>query len=188
MGFDLTPASSIEEYFRGVLQDALSAEGVDVTESTEWYLVSLLGEFAHNTIPSGPLGFKLAQTDESGAERVATLKEVGDTSLYVTGFFADSLERGLVASDYYVTIGESAYRELSTRLSASSVSVVYEELAAKFPRFVDVLAKIRGQVSFGGGDVAELYAEWLKTRSEWVERRLRQMGMIVVPDDEGTLQ
>ncbi len=186
---DLTPASSVEAYFHGVLREALSAQGVEASEPTAWYLVSLLGEFAHTQIPSGSLGMKLAQTGESGAgERVATLKEVGDTSLYVTGFFADSLERGLVASNYYVSLGESAYRELSSRLSSSSVSVVYEELAAKFPRFVDVLATVRSQVSIGGSDITKLYEEWLRTRSEWVERKLRQMGMIVSTEGGGTLQ
>jgi len=185
---DLTPAASVDEFFRGVLCDALAQSGVTVSESTEWYLVGLLGEFAHTTIPSGALALKLAQSAESDAgERVATLKEVGDTSLYVTGFFADSLERGLVASDYYVALGESAYRELSSRLSSSSVAAVYDELAAKFPKFVDVLATIRSQVSFGS-DVTQLYNEWLRTRSEWVEARLKQMGMIVVPDGSGTLQ
>ena len=184
---DLTPATSLDEFFREVLCEALSAKGVSASEPTEWYLVGLLGDFAHASIPSGSLALKLAESAQSGeGERVATLKEVGDTSLYVTGFFADSLERGLVAADYYVALGESAYRELSSRLSSSSVAVVYEELAAKFPRFVDVLATIRSQVAFGGTDVTQLYTEWLRTRSEWVERRLRQMGMIVEGSPDGT--
>lgn len=182
----VTPATSISEFFREVLSDALDRERVDVSEHTECYLVGLLGDYAHTQITNEPLSLKLAET--AAGERVQALKEVGDTSLYVTGFFADSLERGLVAADYYISLGESAYRELSHRLSSSTVAEVYEELAAKFPVFVDVLAAVRSQVALAGSDVASLYAEWQRTRAEWIEKRLRGLGVIVIDDDGGYLQ
>jgi hypothetical protein len=182
----VTPATSLSEFFREVLIEALDTEGVSASEHTEYYLVGLLGEYAHTQITSEPLSLKLADT--SSGERVQALKEVGDTSLYVTGFFAKSLERGLVAPDYYISLGESAYRELSHRLSSSSVAEVYDELAAKFPRFVEVLASVRSQVAFAGSDVAALYAEWQRTRAEWIEKRLRALGVIVIADDGGYLQ
>ena len=48
---------------------------------------------------------KLAQSqDADPGERVKTLKEVGDTSLYVSGFFAESLTRSLVDVDYWRTV------------------------------------------------------------------------------------
>ncbi len=183
----VTIATSISSFFHQVLTEALLSEGVQVSALTECYLVELLGEYAHSQIPSGSLALRLAQSE--AGERVTALKEVGDTSLVVTGFFADSLERGTVSPDYYVSLGQGAYRELSSRLSSSSVAEVYDELAAKFPRFVDVLAAVRSQVSFVGSDVVELYAEWQRTKSEWIERRLRAMGMIAFTDEHnGVLQ
>ena len=182
----VTPATSVSEFFREVLCEALDNEGVTTSEHTEFYLVGLLGDYAHTKITDTPLSLKLAETRAS--DRVQALKEVGDTSLYVTGFFADSLGRSLVAPDYYISLGESAYRELSHRLSSSTVAEVYEELAEKFPRFVEVLASVRSQVAFAGSDIATLYTEWQRTRAEWIEKRLRALGVIVISDDNKYVQ
>lgn len=172
---------SVTGFFHEVLTDALDRQHVEVSESTEYYLVGLLGEFTKARITDEPLSIMLVGGEEQApADRVKKLKEVGDTSLYVTGFFASSLDKKLVDPDYYIGLGEAAYTELAHRLrTASSIAGVYEELASKFPRFVDVLAEVRAQVSFVGSDVVELYQEWLRTRSEWIERRLHSMGVLV---------
>lgn len=183
----VTPATSVNEFFHEVLSEAMSREGVEASDHTEFYLVELLGEFARARITDEPLSLRLAESG-AGGERVAALKEVGDTSLYVTGFFADSLDGGLVGPDYYIQLGGAAYRELSHRLSSSTVAEVYDELAAKFPRFVDVLGAIRSQVAFAGSDIASLYQKWQRTRAEWVERRLRALGVIVIDPDEELIQ
>lgn len=187
---DLTTHASVEEYFHEVIVEALDRICVEATESVECYLVSLLGEFTKGRITDEPLALKLARSQSNPAERVKTLKEVGDTTLYVTGFFAASLERKLVDADYYMSLGKAAYRELAHRLSgSSSVGDVYQELSAKFPRFVDVLAEVRKQVDFATKDVVKLYEQWLTTRSEWIERRLRALGVLVGDTrDSGYLQ
>lgn len=187
---DVTPHSSVEAFFHEVVLEALESAQVEATEATEHYLVSLLGAFASTRIPDEPLSLKLVQSQLDAAERVKALKEVGDTSLYVMGLFRASVDRQLVDASFYMNLGEAAYRELARRLSgASAVGVIYEELAAKFPRFVDVLAEVRNQVDFTGGDVVKLYEQWRATRSEWVERRLRSLGVLVAaPDSSGYLQ
>jgi hypothetical protein len=187
----VTPHISVESFFHEVVTEALGRQGVEASESTEYYLVGLLGEFTHARIPDEPLSLKLADAAVDASERVKNLKQVGDTSLYVTGFFADSLQRKVVGVGYYKDLGQAAYRELSRRLATSSISEVYDELAGRFPRFVDVLAEVRRNVDFLGHDIVRLYEEWVKTRSEWVERRLARLGVIVSvpdPDDDGYLQ
>lgn len=187
---DVTPHSSVEEFFHEVVLDALEKAQVEATEATEHYLVSLLGAFASTRIPDEPLSLKLVQSQSDAAERVKALKEVGDTTLYVMGLFRPSVDRQLVDASFYMNLGEAAYRELARRLSGSSaVGGIYEELASKFPRFVDVLAEVRNQVDFTGGDVIKLYEQWCSTRSEWVERRLRSLGVLVSsPSPSGYLQ
>jgi len=175
---DVTPHASVSEFFHEVLSAALANQAVDASEPTESYLVGLLGEFTHARITDESLALKLAGAAEPG-ERVRALKEVGDTTLYMAGFFADSLRRGIVATDYYIGMGEAAYRELAHRLTGSSVRAVYEELSAKFPRFVDVLAEVSRTFQFAGADVVKLYEQWLATRDEWIERRLRGLGVLV---------
>lgn len=186
---DVTLAASVDEFFHEVVNDALEAVDLDVSESASWYLVGLLGEFTKARLTDEPLGLKLAQPVEDPSERVRNLKQVGDTSLYVAGFFSESLSRSLVDVDYYVGIGQSAYSQLARSLgggrSQRPLTEVYEELAAKFPRFVDVLAAVRKRVSiFELGqqpDIGRLYEIWLRTRDEWVEQKLKEAGVLVDP-------
>ncbi len=177
---DIERHVSVTEFFREAVVDALDHQCVEAAESTEFYLVGLLDLFTHEPITDQPLALLLASAKEP-ANRVRALKQVGDTALYVSGFFSESLNSKLVDIDYYRELGEAAYRELAHRLASSSVQAVYEELAAKFPRFVDVLAEVASQTSFAGTDVVKLYQQWQRTRSEWLERRLRALGVLIDP-------
>ncbi|MBX3161346.1 MAG: hypothetical protein KF773_35615 [Deltaproteobacteria bacterium] len=181
---DVTLAASVDEFFHEVVTEALSTVDLDASEPAGWYLVNLLGEFTKTRLTDEPLGLKLAQPVESSAERVRNLKEVGDTSLYVAGFFAESLNRSLVDIDYYVGLGQNAYAQLARQLGGGkSISDVYEELADKFPRFVDVLAAVRKRVAIAElgavTDLTRLYEIWLRTRDEWVEKKLKAAGILV---------
>jgi hypothetical protein len=191
---DVTLAASVDEFFHEVVTDALEAVDLDASEPASWYLVGLLGEFTRARLTDEPLGMKLVQPGEDPSERVRNLKQVGDTSLYVAGFCAESLTRSLVDVDYYVGIGQSAYSQLARSLgtaprarsgSAAPITEVYEELAAKFPRFVDVLAAVRRRVAIlelgQTPDIGRLYEIWLRTRDEWVEQKLKEAGLLVDP-------
>lgn len=183
---DVTLATSVDEFFHEVVSDALDAVDLDASEPAGWYLVGLLGEFTTQRVTDEPLGLKLATAAHNPGDRVRTLKEVGDTSLYVAGFFAESLSRSLVDVDYYVGLGQQAYTQLARSLGKQrSIGEVYEELAANFPQFVDVLAAVRKRVQIAEmnatSDVTRLYEIWLRTRDAWVEKKLKQAGLIVDP-------
>ena len=183
---DLTLAASVDEFFHEVVTDALDEVALTASEPASWYLVGLLGDFTRQSPTDEPLGLKLAQASNDPGERVRTLKQVGDTSLYVAGFFAESLSRSLVDADYYVSLGQNAYAQLARSLSASkSIGEVYEELATKFPQFVDVLAQVRKRTHLAElnqtTDIGKLYEIWLRTRDEWVEKKLKQAGLLVDP-------
>jgi hypothetical protein len=182
MGIDVLPHASVDAFFHEVLTDALESMRVDATEPAGWYLVTLLGDFTRARLPDEPLAVKLAQSAAGDpGERVKTLKEVGDTSLYVAGFFAESLSRKLVDADYYIGLGRGAYAELAGRMGSSSITDVYRELAEGFPGFVEVLAEVRRRVDFAGADVMKLYEQWLRTRDAWIEKKLRALGVLVDP-------
>ena len=180
---DVTLAASLDEFFHEVVSDALQVVDLDASEPASWYLVGLLGEMTRARITDEPLGVKLAQPATDPGERVRTLKQVGDTSLYVAGFFAESLSRSLVDVDYYVGLGQSAYGQLARVFGGQrSLTEVYEELADKFPKFVDVLAEVRKRTDLASPDIGKLYEIWLRTRDEWVEKKLRALGVLVDPD------
>ena len=183
---DLTLHSSVEGYFKELLDEAIHERNLKVSPTTEYYLVGLLGELTKSSWSDDALALKLAGASDP-AERVGALKEVGDTSLVLSGLFSSSLQRSVVQVDYYIGLGGAAYKELSTRLRASSVSEVYRELAAKFPKFVDVLASVRQQFLIGENDAVSLYENWKTKKLDWVEKRLEDLGMLV-GGDKGTLQ
>lgn len=181
---DVTLAASVDEFFHEVVTEALAAVDLDASEPAGWYLVGLLGEFTTARLPDEPLGVKLASASHQPEQRMRTLKEVGDASLYVAGFFTESLQRSLVDVDYYVGLGQNAYSQLARSLGRSkTIGEVYEELAAKFPRFVDALMAVRKRVRLSElnatTDIARLYNIWLHTRDAWVEEKLKQAGLIV---------
>ena len=176
---------SVSEFFHEAVTTAMKAQHVAAAEETEFYLVNLLTAYTTAVVDEEPLALKLAQASEAApGERVKTLKEVGDTSLYVSGFFADSLARRLVDVDYYMTMGGAAYGQLA-RLSRSAP---FEELADKFPRFVDVLNEIRAATNFtSSSNVLRLYEQWRATGGEWLEKRLRASGVLLPAPGDGKI-
>src|SRR3954470_5059730 len=143
--------ASIAEFFQDRVSEAIRNQRVDATTPTECYLVSLLADFTKAPPDDEPLALKLAAAVNSPDERVRQLKDVGDTSLYVSGFFADSLQRKLVDVDYYIQMGGAAYGQLAQYFRGYRRSEVfgevYDELGAKFPRLVDVLAEVSEQTA-----------------------------------------
>jgi hypothetical protein len=173
---------SVTEFFHDEVKDALKARRVEAAAATEFYLVNLLVEFTSSAQDESPLALKMAAAASGPPEvRVRALREVGDTSLYMSGFFAEAIERKLVDLDYYIAMGGSAYRQLAGMMAGSAFREVYGELAGKFPAFVDVFGEIRSHSNFtgtSGHDLVKMYEEWRRTGSEWLEKRLRASGML----------
>jgi len=175
---------SAVEYFKELVEGALARQGLTPNELTAFYLVQLLAGFIRRPAPDGgdddaPLAMRLAHALESGGVRQrAGLKDVGDLSLFISGFFADSLRRRLVDVDYYVAIGGFAYNTLS-RVETDTFSPVFAELGEKFVDFVDVLTDVSERTSCNSnGDLLRLYEKWLKTGSRRSGQLLVERGVV----------
>src|SRR5262245_57186140 len=143
---------SAVEFFKGLVETALERQHLDTSELTAFYVVHLLASYVDRPAPETPqkpLAVRLSEALETGgmAQRT-TLKQIGDASLFVSGFFSDSLNRKLVDVDYYVTIGGYAYNALS-RVESDTFSPVFAELAENFVGFVDVLSEVSERTSCG---------------------------------------
>src|SRR5207244_1985597 len=111
----------------------------------------------------------------------ATLKEIGDLTLFTSGFFSDSLRGKLVDIDYYVSMGGTAYTALS-RYETDTFSPVFAELAEKFIAFVDVLSEVSERTSCASNaDLLRLYERWLKTGSRRSCQLLLERGVVPHP-------
>jgi hypothetical protein len=160
---------------------ALKSTQVAAADATEFYLVNLLVEFTREPkVDQEPLALKMAHASgASPEERIRALREIGDTSLYVSGFFADSLARKLIDVDYYITMGGSAYGQLSRGMAPQLLREAWGELSDKFGDYVEVLNEIRASTSFTSGtNILKLCEEFAKTGSEWLEKRLRASGIV----------
>ena len=80
-----------------------------------------------------PLGVRLAKAlQAAGSQQRDGLRQVGDHSLFISGFFADSLNRSLVDVDYYIQLGECAYGSLARRGDATFGEVCDEDAFCAF--------------------------------------------------------
>ena len=161
-----TPA----EYFKGLVETALSRQHLRATELTSYYLVDLLCRFVRpdRRIPfldeqGQPLALRLAKAlDSGGMEQRARLRNLGDFSLFTSGYFSDSLRNRAVDVDYYVSMGEYAYGSLSRR-DTDAFGEVFGELARKFVGYMGVLADVSERTGGTRPDVLRKYEKLLRT-------------------------
>ncbi len=188
---EILTATSLREFFRDMLTAARAHQRVDVQEETEFYLVNLLSEFLSTEQLFGaqgsqsgrepePLAFMLKRAQEAqGFERVRELKKLGDTSLYVSGFFGDSLEGRAVDVSYYTSMGGRAYGVLSDIYVGGGTGALYQELADKFHALVDLLAEVSERAAFGTNQgLVKVYERFLRTGSERMARLLCEQGVL----------
>jgi hypothetical protein len=171
---------SAAEYFKELVEGALAHQRLNAGELTSYYVVNLLTGFLQRPADDEvPLAIRLAQALESGGiQQRTTLREIGDVSLFVSGFFSDSLRRKLVDVDYYVAIGGCAYNALS-RFDSDTLSPVFGELSEKFVGFVDVLSEVSERTACSSNaDLLRLYEKWLKTGSRRSGQLLVERGVV----------
>jgi hypothetical protein len=181
---ELTPA----EYFKELVDTALARQHVQAGEFTAYYLVNLLCRFVRPDArvgasdPGQPLAFRLKRALESGgSEQRAHLRDLGDVSLFTSGFFSDSLQRRSIDVDYYVSMGEYAYSSLS-RNDGDAFADVFGELARRFVGYMDVLAEISERTAITtSNDVLRLYEKFLRTGSVRDGKKLIDRGIIPNP-------
>ena len=182
----LVRSESPAEYFKELVESAMVHQHVAVRDLTSFYLVNLLTGFVHSERSAAamhePLGMRLATALQAGGSRQRDgLREVGDLSLFITGFFADSLNRSLVDVDYYMQLGEYAYGSLAQRRDAA-LSAVFGELAGKFSVCADVLGEVSERTGLtSNADLLRLYEKWLRTRSKRSRELLAERGIVAVP-------
>ena len=192
----LVAVTNLREFFHDSVQTALRKQRVDVDDHTEHYVVNILTMFArseelYESTPEGvrlkPLAHMLADASvaSSPQQRDDTLRRLGDVSLFVAGFFAQSFARKLIDIDYHIAMGGRAYGTLADNLRGSirgqAFAAVFLELAQKFQRLVDVLNEVAEMAhTHTDKDILRLYEIWLKTGSPRAFAILQRLGVAPV--------
>lgn len=187
----LTLVSQPQDYFRELVTDALDRQNVTTQPETEFYLVNLLNQFmttdrlysrdGQGGVRAEPLALMIKEALEvpERSAQSAMFRQVGDVSLYVAGFFQDSLSRKLVDVDYYIGMGGTAYQQVAARSEEDALRELYLELAGKFARLVDVLAEVGDKTSLRTEkDLLRMYELWVRTRSDRAAKALHDAGIL----------
>jgi hypothetical protein len=182
-------SQSIREFFHEAVTGALGTRRLAVLPETEHYLVELLAGFASSerlyvdqgdgTLEEEPLALILLRAlAAERRERVAQLRRLGDTSLFVSGFFGDSLARSAVGAGYYRAMGERAFRALAEAERSAALAGLYGELSGRFDAFVDCFAEIAELSDLESNrGLLRLFERWQLTRSERVAEKLTARGV-----------
>jgi hypothetical protein len=194
----VVPVPDLRDYFRRSIDEAMTRQKVQVDPHAAHYVVNLLTLFARSedlyedhgdTYGLKPLALMLVDAVEaaSAEQRNFSLQRIGDVSLFIAGFFADSLAHSLVDLDYYIRMGGNAYGSLSEEIRGTirgqAMAHVYRELARKFQVLVDVLNEVRDSARQSSDiDLLRTYEVWLKTGSKRAENLLRQNGVVPMPN------
>lgn len=171
------------EHFKELVNTAIRNQRIKADEIVEFYLSSLLaGYVTGENVSREPLAityFKALESDRSVQGRL--FKELGDFSLFISGFFSDSLGRKLVDVGYYVRMGVVSYASLASIHrgdSAAALRALFSELSERFTLFSDVLAEVGERCRLSNSkDILRLYERWLRTKSRRSERILRDLGI-----------
>lgn len=175
-------------YFHELITQSLGANQLKTQPETEFYLVHLLNRFmTAEQLTREPLAFlwKDALEAVDVLKQASLFRNIGDVSLYLAGFFQESLNRKWVDVDYYVEMGGGAYAQAATlaehAADGAPFKTVYQELSDKFPRFVDVLAEVSDRTTPGPrseADLLRMYDLWVNTRSERAAKVLQEAGIV----------
>ena len=181
-------SADIRGYFHDEVDSVLSKQAVKIDDATAIYLVNLLATFIRarelfeetdDGLQLRPLALHYADAinAQGVAERTAALRKLGDIALFISGVFADSLNRKLVDIDYYIAMGGSAYSYVHD-ISLNGGTGLFAELAEKFGVLVDVLNEISERSNLqSNANVLRLYDVWLKTGSNRAYDKLQRLGL-----------
>ena len=171
------------DYFREMVDAAIAHQHVVAAADTVGYVARLLAGFvrADSQLTLGSV--QAAHSHATPVEQRASLQRVGDVSLFVAGFFSDSLNRNWLGAGDLARIGGAAYLALS-RSSSDELGPVFAELARRFVIYIDVLEEVSERSACASNrSLLRLYSKWLRTRNDRTEALLIERGLVPGPSD-----
>ncbi len=143
-----------DAYFQTVVDEAFKERRLETRPQIKTYIVEVLKHYlcVENLYDvEDTTGRKTRKTmaemylsanQLGGRVRTEKLKKVGDTSLYISGFFSDSFQRKIIDVDYYVDMGKMAFGSLAHDVNEDTFAKLFKDLSEQFLNLVDVLAVI----------------------------------------------
>ena len=194
---NLSIVAQPQEFFREQVSQAQDKLKLSLDEEIEFYIVNLLCEFvfapglsvdeSSDCAFSTPLALVLKKALESPPEkRSGIFKKMGDTSLYVAGYFQDYFNRKTFDISYYITMGQNAFENLSDLMrkdfSDPHFAEIYREISCRFSDLVELLATVSDTPGSEKSDnLLAIYDRWNQTKSERLRKILEENGIEAIP-------
>lgn len=181
---------SPKEFFTSIVDEAAQGRSMQTLPMSRSYIAELMYNYVWVTNlfeeqDDGKLAQKtlaeqyLTANQSPSPIREKMLKRLADSSLYISGFFGDSLKRKVVDIDYYIDMGCTAYDSLARQIEEEMVAQVYKEISGRFLEFVDLLTVISQKIMTQSDlDLLRLYDRYVLTGSSLAKEQLMAHGLI----------
>jgi hypothetical protein len=195
MSVGLQIEASAESFFYELVHGAVKNQNINIQPETEFYVVKLLSRFifseslysknSSGNLEEQPIAlmFKEALEAETPPIQKTLFQNVGDITLYKTGFFQESLNKAKIDIDYYIGMGGTAYLNAAKIADEKHYQFLFTELSDKFERFVSILFEVSEKTMISNTktetDLFRMYDLWSKTGSERAARVLKKSGIKV---------
>lgn len=176
-------------FFKEKVLDAASKQKVTISENVEFYLVNLLSNFINpdytadlNQKMSAPLAFQLKDALEASNKEKQTkiYKGLGDTTLYIAGYFQDFFNKKIYDVDYYISLGSTAFLKLAA-IDNERHTETYIELSESFPKLVEVVAEVSDSLGNKSSNLLATYDRWTRQQdSKRLRKQLEESGILPV--------
>jgi hypothetical protein len=166
----------LRDHLSSLLSDALVSQGLTLDPLVERYVVDIMVSHVDADMLSKRgmpiLAWCLRDAVNSmGRARFNAFKRLGDTALFLAGFFTDYV-RGSGGLTYYIDMGGNAYRQASGVVGGHPV---LSELSSKFTPVVSVLNAVSCQSNLSVASVEQLFEMYESDPTAGTWKRLMKM-------------
>lgn len=189
---------TVEEHFKEVVQEAVNQKKVSTHPQVESYLVYLLKHYVDSRNFHAPLKddgvekppdtfaeMYLQAINAETPKNKELMRIVGERSLYLTGFFSDSLQKKIVDVDYYLDIGSAAYLNLSYWTKEDTMAFVYQTISKQFLELVSIFNYISEKSLIQSDqNILRVYDRYLRTGSELAREKLNELGVVTLTKEQ----
>lgn len=156
--------TSLQSFFFDQLHELNRKSSRPLSQETIYYSSTVLDKFSESNnyfetvegrIREKILGLKLLESQsESKLKQKKILSDIGDTALFMCGYFSQSLNTKIVDSKYYSNLGISAYQRLNhLEPDFMEVPSFYLKLSGSFSAITDLISAVAHKLNKENSDI-----------------------------------
>ncbi len=179
--------TSLQGYFFDQLTKVNKKSLCPVNEEFLFYSSNVLNKFSSSQnyfeVKDGKvrekiLGIKLLEAQQNSREEQKRIYlDVGDTSLFLCGYFAGSLNRKIIDVSYYQNLGKLAYLHLDGLVpNYFGKNAFYKNLSELFELLAAMFSSISEEV-VSNNKIFSIFDQWVESKTKENETRLLVNGV-----------